>query len=213
MEIACAHEGPTGGPYNVILADPPWYYGRDMVCNKNGALPYKACQTGEICYKHRPPVADNAVLFLWTTGGKFPDALSVMTAWGFKFVTVVFVWVKSHTVTGTYTLPSCEFILLGTRGSPKPLCKLWTNNVRQVVHTDRTEEGRHSFKPLVFYDKIESLLHSPAACTKLEMYARASRPGWDCWGNEAPDGRGAAAEDGTCDDSVQRDIVMGDNSE
>jgi N6-adenosine-specific RNA methylase IME4 len=46
------------------------------------------------------PAADNAVLFLWTTAPMLPDALDVMTAWGFDSH---FVWIKDKVGTGYWT--------------------------------------------------------------------------------------------------------------
>lgn len=41
--------------------------------------------------------------------------------------------------------------------------------------------GRHSEKPTIFAELIASWFpHQP----KLEMFARTTRVGWDCWGNE-----------------------------
>lgn len=46
------------------------------------------------------PVADlaakDSVLFLWTTFPMLPEALRVVSAWGFKFKTVAFVWLKQN---------------------------------------------------------------------------------------------------------------------
>jgi N6-adenosine-specific RNA methylase IME4 len=43
--------------------------------------------------------------------------------------------------------------------------------------------GLHSEKPDVFAEHIERLFRN---VPKLEMFASRARPGWDCWGNEAP---------------------------
>jgi hypothetical protein len=39
----------------------------------------------------------------------------------------------------------------------------------------------HSRKPEVVHERIERLVEGPY----LELFARASRPGWDAWGNQS----------------------------
>ena len=41
--------------------------------------------------------------------------------------------------------------------------------------------GEHSVKPAAFHEIIEAMYPS---LPKLEMFARANRPGWDTWGAE-----------------------------
>jgi N6-adenosine-specific RNA methylase IME4 len=43
--------------------------------------------------------------------------------------------------------------------------------------------GRHSEKPTKFYELIERYFPN---LPKIELNARALRPGWDAWGYEAP---------------------------
>lgn len=43
---------------------------------------------------------------------------------------------------------------------------------------------KHSKKPEIAYEIIERLCPN---LRKLEMYARNTRPGWDCFGNEVTD--------------------------
>ena len=41
----------------------------------------------------------------------------------------------------------------------------------------------HSAKPGEFYDLVETVSPGP----RLELFARRARPGWDAWGDQAPD--------------------------
>jgi len=50
-------------------------------------------------------------------------------------------------------------------------------DVRQAIIAPKRE---HSRKPDDIHDRIERLVGGPY----LELFARQSRPGWDCWGNE-----------------------------
>ena len=42
--------------------------------------------------------------------------------------------------------------------------------------------GRHSAKPKEVRDRIVALMGSDK--TKIELFAREHKDGWDCWGNE-----------------------------
>jgi N6-adenosine-specific RNA methylase IME4 len=63
--------------------------------------------------------------------------------------------------------------LLATRGKPPRKAK----NVRRLVVEKRRE---HSRKPDVVRDYIERLVDGPY----LELFARETKPGWDCWGDQ-----------------------------
>lgn len=56
---------------------------------------------------------------------------------------------------------------------------------RGKIHTVFTEQVcKHSQKPEVAYQIIERLYPN---LSKIELYARNARTGWDRWGNEAPE--------------------------
>lgn len=57
-----------------------------------------------------------------------------------------------------------------------------TGKKYKVIYADPPwRQSKHSKKPLIAYEIIESLY--PQA-NRLELYARNERDGWDCWGNE-----------------------------
>ena len=45
------------------------------------------------------------------------------------------------------------------------------------------EKTIHSQKPIEMRQMIERVSYEP----RIELFARQSTPGWDCWGLEAPD--------------------------
>lgn len=183
----------TSGPldlpkqrYDVIAADPPWAYlwgtgkaGGNFAPEKH----YRTLSVDELCdLPVRDLRAPNCALALWTTGPTLPDALRVMDAWGFKYKTALFVWVKLNpksltvvTGPGSYTRSACEYVLLGMRGHLK---RATTEPVSQVIQTPR---GRHSAKPDLMQEGLERLW--PDA-SRIELFARRRRPGWDSWGDE-----------------------------
>ncbi len=91
----------TIGNYSIIYADPPWQYQRNKV---QGAAEnhYPTMGIDELCAL---PVADlaapDSALFLWATFPQLPEALRLIEAWGFRYKSVAFVWlkkIKSQTV-------------------------------------------------------------------------------------------------------------------
>lgn len=83
--------------------------------------------------------------------------------------------------TGSYTGGNVEDVWLGVRGDTPWSSSRARRDLRQVVFAP---PGRHSAKPEAVQDRIEALW--PDATPRLELFARRRRPGWACWGNEAP---------------------------
>jgi N6-adenosine-specific RNA methylase IME4 len=143
------------------------------------------------------PVADLAAedcaLFVWATDPLLPRALELIQAWGFEYKTVGFYWVKQNssaksegdyfTGLGYWTRANPEQCLLATRGKPSRKAK----DVRRLV-VDRRRE--HSRKPDQIRDRIERLVPGPY----LELFARETKAGWDCWGDQVALFDGGAAE-------------------
>jgi N6-adenosine-specific RNA methylase IME4 len=177
LEEGTAEAGPMpAGPFEVIYADPPWRLG-----NPDGpiaperhyvTMPLDEIKALEI------PVAENAVLFLWTVNGLLPQALEVIAAWGFEYKSGL-AWVKPSIGPGVWVRNRHETLLIARRGSfppPEP-----EDRVDSVVEAPRC---RHSEKPELFYELIERMY--PHA-SKLELFARCRREGWAAWGNEVPE--------------------------
>lgn len=170
--------------YGVILADPEWEFecysekGKTATSADN----HYPCSSTEVIMRRNVPdiAADDCVLFLWSTVPKHIDALRVMEAWGFEYKSHV-IWNKDRTGTGYWFVNKHELLLVGTKGKIVPPCQgtLWPS----VIDAPR---GKHSEKPEVFLEMIESYYRS---LPKIELNRRGpSRTGWDCWGLEAEDG-------------------------
>ena len=178
--------------YKVIYADPPWHYGsKSAVNNSSGSEikplkdQYTTTKTKDLCNMDVKSICeDESVLFMWVTDSHLPDALEIIKAWGFKYKTIAFNWVKT-TSKGNYcknvapwTMKSSEICLIATRGAmTKHKIK---NNVESLVFSERT---KHSKKPDEVRERITDLFGD---VSRLEMFARTSASGWDVFGNEAP---------------------------
>jgi N6-adenosine-specific RNA methylase IME4 len=166
---------PLPGPFEIILADPPWrYQGVTTTPDRIIEQHYPTCTVAEIC-AHCPDVALNAVLFLWATAPLLPEALEVMDAWGFRYKTNA-VWDKEKIGMGYWFRIQHEHLLVGIRGD----VSVPPEEVR-ISSVFRERRTQHSRKPLAVYEWLE--LAFPFK-SKLEMYCRTPRHGWACWGNE-----------------------------
>ncbi len=168
--------------YGVILADPEWRfepYSRETGMDRAADNHYPTSPTDAICNRDvRRIAADDCVLFLWATVPMLKDALRVMEAWGFTYKSH-FVWVKNRTGTGYWARNRHELLLIGARGripAPAPGTQ-WASVIEAEVR-------RHSQKPDLVYELIEAYYPT---MPKIELNARKARPGWDCWGLEAPE--------------------------
>ena len=168
--------------YQIIYADPPWKYlwggGKDgghFAPEKH----YETMSTGEICALDVKQLREkNCALFLWATMPALPDAFKVIEAWGFKYKTCAFSWVKTkkdgsplHGM-GSYTKSNIEICLLGMRGHIKSADK----TVPQVIMQQRLG---HSVKPPVIRERIVQLFGD---LSRIEIFARQKIDGWDAIG-------------------------------
>lgn len=167
--------------YNIIYADPPWRYWESG--NKNQSEHYKTMTVDDICsLPVKDIVSENSVLFLWVTYPILAEAFRVIEAWGFKYSTAAFVWVKKNKAAdspffgcGAWTRANSELCLLATRGSVQRL----DATISQIVESPIEE---HSKKPDIVRELIERLV---GKLPRVELFCRHPAEGWDVWGNEA----------------------------
>jgi N6-adenosine-specific RNA methylase IME4 len=197
--LSGAFDGLPQGHYGAILADPPWRFevwsGETPVKKRGSTSTYTSAnvhyETMTARQIERLPVdelaAKDCVLFLWVTWPTLLQAIDLIEAWDFTYKTCAFDWTKAHAGQiemfredtdvlmgmGYWTRANSEPCLLATRGKPKRL----NADVRQGIIEPRRQ---HSRKPDCVHDRIERLVAGPY----LELFARASRKGWDVWGNE-----------------------------
>ena len=166
-------------PVSVILADPPWRYDFTETDNRRIENQYPTTTTEDI-YNHlntfNVPIANNCVLYLWSTAPKLIEALEVMKAWGFTYKTQA-VWDKQRTGMGYWFRGRHEILLVGTRGNPSPPPP--EDRFESVFVEQRS--STHSEKPECVYAAIEKMY---PVSVKAEIYARKKRNGWFVFGNE-----------------------------
>src|ERR1700730_3612753 len=159
-------ELPTG-PFQVIVADPPWRY------ETGNDLPYPTMAIEEIKAMPVQDFADeNSILWLWTTTAHLRVAFDIVEAWGFEYRTLL-TWAKDRMGTGEWLRGQTEHCMLAVRGKPVFL---------HGSHTTLLDAARreHSRKPEEFYALVE------ATCpgSKVELFCRQRGQGWKGYGNE-----------------------------
>lgn len=174
--------------FRTIVADPPWRFATwsDKGKGRSPDQHYRTMTLDDIkAMPVRETAAEDCMLFLWAINPMLPQALEVLSAWGFAYKTVAFCWAKTsknstpqwapkwHVGLGYYSRANIEICLLGTRGKPKRCSKA----VRQLI-VDPVRE--HSRKPDEFYARVMRLAAGPY----LELFARQERREWTTWGNE-----------------------------
>lgn len=82
--------------YSIIYADPAWSYSDKAAAGKRGAsFQYPVISMGKLkSFYMAPHLADDCVCFMWMTAPMMPEQIKVLRAWGFKFKTIAFTWVK-----------------------------------------------------------------------------------------------------------------------
>ncbi|MGD9786197.1 MAG: MT-A70 family methyltransferase [Hyphomicrobiaceae bacterium] len=169
--------------YKIIYADPPWNYGGNFPSSSDKQA-YPLMRTEDICALPVNRIAHpDAILFLWATMCKLPEAFRVIDAWGFRYVSNGFTWVKTYPGTGNvcvgmgyWTRQNAELCLVAKRGRPMRRAKA----ISSVIIAPR---GVHSAKPAIVRDHIVRIAGD---LPRVELFARQKAPGWDIWGNELP---------------------------
>lgn len=191
----------TSNKYDIIYADPPWNY-NDKNCAGAAAAQYATMKLDELAALPIPQIAaKNCVLFMWATYPKIEDAQALIKAWGFKYKSIAFQWVKLNKAAdkakllqalqnsdsleaalqkicffglGRWTRGNTEPCLIAVKGKPARV----SPGVGQLIFAPL---GRHSAKPPEARNKIIELT---GAGKRIELFARQHAPGFDCWGNE-----------------------------
>jgi N6-adenosine-specific RNA methylase IME4 len=194
----------VAGGHQVWLADPPWREqpyswvtgsGRSVERHYGTMTIESLVAMGEHV---RRKSAKDALLFLWVTWPYLEQCFDVAHAWGFRYSSNAWIWVKGATNgfvgvpqgldlrygRGHTTRKATEVCLLFRRGSG---VKRLSGGVGDVILS--WPEGRNSRKPIEQYRKIADFVGEASAVRCIELFARAPHPyqdaGWRVWGNEA----------------------------
>jgi N6-adenosine-specific RNA methylase IME4 len=184
--------------YAVGYCDVPWQ--QEAWSDETGqdkGLPYPSMTVDELmslCAGDRSPFTQDAILYFWTTTNRLADALRIIGAWGFTYVSMI-TWDKVNIGMGRWVRDRTEHLIICKRGN-FPGIDLYTPKPESLYSEVKTE---HSRKPVWFAEEIERLYPD---MRKLELFQRKEslQPGdirlngkWDFWGNQAGTPEGEAA--------------------
>jgi N6-adenosine-specific RNA methylase IME4 len=186
------------GYYGAIACDPASHFSSYTAIQSQN---WNSRRDNERHYKTMPfdelvalPVKELAAptgchLFMWTSGPFLPQALALIEAWGFKYSTRAFTWLKTKRSwdgrtplseadfpvgLGLTTRHQSELVMLARRGN----CRRQRKDIRELIFAPRRE---HSRKPDEFYRRVEAYCAGPY----VDLFARERRPNWAAWGDEA----------------------------
>lgn len=173
------------GKFDVIYADPPWKYDFSTSESRQVETQYPTLElediknyVDKIGRKIQDCVPKNGCLYLWATPPKLVEALAVLDAWGYNYVTHM-VWVKDKIGMGYWARQQHELLLIGKRGKfspPPPKLRL-----SSVIMSPRE---KHSQKPTQVYTMLERAFPKKDKHKWCEIFARNTRKGWAYMSNE-----------------------------
>lgn len=193
--------------YDIVLLDPPWwYYGPATKWAAAGKhydlIPDEDMLRLDIASYLNPK---RSIAFIWATGPRKGFAYKCIEAWGLHERGEAFHWIKTKAdgtpikaqgVRASITKPLVETVLAASpmaKGRPLPIAD---ESVPQTIFCDPAADlesdsdepqtiyaprGEHSEKPEEIYQRIERMYPN---ASKLELFARKRRPGWDAVGNQ-----------------------------
>lgn len=194
------HEFPQ--PVRVISADPPWKFDDKLPGDgvRGAEKKYDCLSLEDIKKFPLPPLAEDAILFLWRVSAMPQEALDVVKAWGFTIKSEL-VWTKRTKKDklaigmGRYVRGAHETCLIATRGSfSKHVVDKGIRSVLEYPLELEAPIGEHSEKPDAFYELIEQLVGGTEHGPLVELFGRKPRANWHVFGNELPFGYAGSIE-------------------
>lgn len=173
--------------YRTIVADPPWMpsLGGSWGARIDKGRPQRFYETQTLDWikSLAVPSLDQAHLYLWTITPHVDWGFEVARAWGFEPVTML-TWQKPGLGVGRFRC-NTEHVVVARKGSRhgNPFGQGGRHAQATKGTVFRWSRGRHSEKPIEFFDLVEQISLGPY----LEMFSRADKPrfGWDYWGDES----------------------------
>lgn len=202
--------------FGCIVSDPPWPESGGGKIKRGADRHYPLMTVAEIAALPVAGIAlPDAHLYMWITNNYLARGahVQVAQAWGFKPVTVL-TWLKRGRIgLGQYFRGITEHCVFCVRGAPPyrtfqssggvikraqgvtafdlPLDGLDVSHIEidgvrvpldEGAWWEEPRPGAHSKKPNKIHEWAELVSPGP----RLEMFARRPYPGWESWGNEAP---------------------------
>ena len=129
--------------------------------------------------------AESSLLLMWCNGPTLTRAARLCHAWGFRYETVAFVWIKTNeraepqsVPVGKYTKPGTEFVLVATKGAGYSLI---AEHLDQVFAAPRTPD---SVKPREMRVMIDEMTGRDRNLRKIDLFSPTpADTKWSVWGD------------------------------
>ena len=172
----------TEKKYKTIYLDPPWPERGGGKIKRGADRHYNLMSLAEI---EALPVrqladAEGCHLYMWVTNNYLQDGLKMLRSWGFEYITII-TWQKDRMGLGQYFRGLTEHCIFASTKRRLPY-KIIDGKRAQGVTGFTAPKTIHSRKPALMREMIETVSYGPM----LELFARESCVGWDCWGDQAP---------------------------
>lgn len=173
--------------YEVVYTDPPWAQtkGNKRKCrpNQEKALDYDTMSLDDIITLHKDFFEQHTEnvhnVFMWTIDKFLPDTEKFMKELGYELHARM-IWDKENGIAPAFTVRFSHEYLLWFYKKGRML-KPSTETRGKYTTVLREPSTKHSKKPECAYLMLEDMFPS---ATKIELFARTERNGWDCFGNE-----------------------------
>ena len=173
--------------YEIVYTDPPWAQtkGNKRKCrpNQGKALDYDTMSLDDIItfhkdfFKHHTEDVHN--VFMWTIDKFLPDTERFMQELGYELHARM-IWDKENGIAPAFTVRFSHEYLLWFYKKGKML-KPSAETRGKYTTVLREPSTKHSKKPECAYLMLEDMFPN---ASKIELFARIERDGWDCFGNE-----------------------------
>lgn len=177
----------TNKKYSIIYTDPPWKQtkGNTRKCrpNQGKELDYPTLSMAEIKDIHKKIFDENTEekhnVFMWTIDKYLHETELMMKELEYELHARM-IWDKQNGIAPAFTVRySHEYLLwFYKKGNILMPCDEQRGKFTTVFSEQST---KHSKKPTKAYEMLESMFPNTK---KLELFARNTRYGWNCWGNE-----------------------------
>lgn len=180
----------TNKKFRTVYADPPWPERGGGRIKRGADNHYPVMKIKDIKAMGeslRPHLDESGChLHLWATNNYLKQALEVMEAWGFRYVTMA-TWAKDRFGLGQYRRGQTEHLLFGVMGKlPYKVVDGKRVTVSTLIGGKPLPRSEHSRKPMEARVEIERMSYPPF----LELFARQQylplfgSKHWHVWGNE-----------------------------
>lgn len=203
-------------PFRVLLCDPPWAFKDKLPGRGRGASKHYGCMHIEELKRFElPPLAKDAVLFMWKVAAMPQEALDLVRAWGFTPKSEI-VWEKRRKCgpchgggsrvrrgiasickgcdglgtrpafgMGHYVRAAHETCIIATRGRPQKHDTTSARNVRSTFEALMPTDGRGKLIHSAKPDEINRIAERLYPGPYVEIFAGRQLHGWTCLGNES----------------------------